>query len=114
MLDANIKSSNHTYGQAVPHAYSYTTYNLLLILEKENKQGQKKAEKRPENHKEINDYDYKRQADFEGEGAEEISGEGQIPSARRVVRTGTFMVCFVIVKGEIPLKYINQSSPVRV
>jgi hypothetical protein len=45
-------------------------------LEKENKHGQKKVEKRPENHKEINDYDYKRQADFEGEGEEEISGEG--------------------------------------
>jgi hypothetical protein len=38
----------------------------------------KKVENRPENHKEINDYDYKRQADFEGEGEgdEEISGEG--------------------------------------
>jgi hypothetical protein len=45
-------------------------------LEKENKQDQKKVEKQPENHKEINEYDYKRQADFEGEGDEEISGEG--------------------------------------
>ena len=58
------------------HAYSYTTYNLLLILEKETKQDQKKVEKQPENHKEIIGYDYKRQADFEGEGDEEISGEG--------------------------------------
>jgi hypothetical protein len=58
------------------HTYSYTTYSLLLILEKESRHGQKKVEKRPENHKEIDDYDYKRQADFEGEGDEEISGEG--------------------------------------
>jgi hypothetical protein len=55
---------------------SYTTNDLLLILEKENKQDQKKVEKQPEDHKEINDYDYKRQADFEEEGDEEISGEG--------------------------------------
>jgi hypothetical protein len=55
---------------------SYTTNDLLLILEKENKQDQKKVEKKPEDHKEINDYDYKRQADFEEEGDEEISGEG--------------------------------------
>jgi hypothetical protein len=60
----------------IPHTYSYTTYNLLLILEKENKQDQKKVEKQPENNKEINNYDYRRQADFEGEGDEEISGEG--------------------------------------
>jgi hypothetical protein len=60
----------------IPHTYSYTTYNLLLILEKENKQDQKKVEKQHENNKEINNYDYKRQADFEGEGEEEISGEG--------------------------------------
>ena len=58
------------------HAYSYTTYDLLLILEKETKQDQKKVEKQPENHKEIIDYGYKRQADFEEEGDEEISGEG--------------------------------------
>lgn len=45
-------------------------------MEKENKQDQKKVEKQPENQKEINEYDYKRQADFEGEGDEEISGEG--------------------------------------
>jgi hypothetical protein len=76
MLEVNIQSSNHDYGKVVPHAYSYTTYNLLLILEKENKHGQKKVEKRLENHKEVNDYDYKRQADFEDEGDEEISGEG--------------------------------------
>ena len=67
----------------------------------------KKVEKRSENRKEINDYGYKRQADFEGEGDEEISGEGQIPSARRVVRTKMFRVCFITVKGDIPLKYIN-------
>lgn len=60
----------------VLHACSYTSYNLLLILETENKHGQKKVEKRSENHKETNDYGYKRQADFEGEGDEEISGEG--------------------------------------
>jgi hypothetical protein len=60
-----------------PHTYSYTTNDILLILEKENKQDQKKVEKQPEDHKEINDYDYyKRQADFEEEGDEEISGEG--------------------------------------
>lgn len=59
-----------------PHTYSYTTNDLLLILEKENKQDQKKVEKQPEDHKEINDYDYKRQADFEEEDDEEISGEG--------------------------------------
>ena len=58
-----------------PHTYSYTANDLLLILEKENKQDQKKVEKQPEDHKEINDYDYKRQADFEEEGDEEISGE---------------------------------------
>jgi hypothetical protein len=45
-------------------------------LETENKHSQKKVEKRSENHKEISDYGYKRQADFEGEGDEEISGEG--------------------------------------
>jgi hypothetical protein len=45
-------------------------------LETENKHGQKKVEKRSESHKETNDYGYKRQADFEGEGDEEISGEG--------------------------------------
>ena len=45
-------------------------------MEKENKQDQKKVEKQPEDHTEINDYDYKRQADFEEEGDEEISGEG--------------------------------------
>ncbi len=59
-----------------PHTYSYTTNVLLPILEKENKQDHKKVEKQPEDHKEINDYDYKRQADFEEEGDEEISGEG--------------------------------------
>jgi hypothetical protein len=59
-----------------PHTYSYTTNDLHLILEKENKQDQKKVEKQPEDHKEINDHNYKRQADFEGEGDEEISGEG--------------------------------------
>ena len=59
-----------------PHTYSNTTYDLLLILEKENKGAQKKVEKQPEDHKEINDHDYKRQADFEEEGDEEISGEG--------------------------------------
>jgi hypothetical protein len=61
-----------------PHTYSYTTNDLLLILEKENKGDQKKVEKQPEDHKEINDYDYdyKRQADFEEEDDEEISGEG--------------------------------------
>jgi hypothetical protein len=55
---------------------SYTTNDLLLILEKENKKDQKKVEKQPEDLKEINDYDYKRQADFEEEDDEEISGEG--------------------------------------
>jgi hypothetical protein len=45
-------------------------------LETENKHGQKKVEKRSESHKETNDYGYKLQADFEGEGDEEISGEG--------------------------------------
>jgi hypothetical protein len=59
-----------------PHTYSYITNDLLLILEKENKQDQKKVEKQPEDHKEINDHDYKRQADFEEEDDEEISGEG--------------------------------------
>ena len=62
--------------ECFPHTYSYTTSNLLPILEKENKQDQKKVEKQPEDHKEINDYNYKRQADFEEEGDEEISGEG--------------------------------------
>ena len=62
--------------ECFPHTYSYTTNDLLLILEKENKQDQKKVEKQPEDHKEINDYDYKRQADFEEEDDEEISGEG--------------------------------------
>lgn len=59
-----------------PHTYSYTTNDLLRVLEKENKQDRKKVEKQPEDHKEINDHDYKHQADFEEEGDEEISGEG--------------------------------------
>jgi hypothetical protein len=59
-----------------PYTYSYTTNDLLLILVKENKKDQKKVEKQPGDHKEINDYDYKRQADFEEEDDEEISGEG--------------------------------------
>ena len=43
-------------------------------MEKENKWGEKQVEKQPKDRKE-NDYDYKRQADFEEEGDEEISGE---------------------------------------
>jgi hypothetical protein len=58
------------------HTSSYTTNDLLLILEKDSKRDQKKVEKQPEDHKENNDYEYKRQADFEEEGNEEISGEG--------------------------------------
>ena len=45
-------------------------------MEKDNKRDEKQVEKQPKDHKENDcDYDYKRQADFEEEGDEEISGE---------------------------------------
>ena len=44
-------------------------------MEKEIKREEMKEEKRSKDYKEINDHDYNRQADFEGED-EEISGEG--------------------------------------
>jgi hypothetical protein len=43
-------------------------------MEKEINKTRKQAEKHSKDDKEINDSDYKRQADFE-EGDEEISGE---------------------------------------
>jgi hypothetical protein len=44
-------------------------------MEKEINKMRKQAKKHSEDDKEINDSDYKRQADFEEEGDEEISGE---------------------------------------
>jgi hypothetical protein len=54
---------------------SYITNNLLCVMGKEINKTRKQAEKHSKDDKEINDYDYKRQADFEEEGDEEISGE---------------------------------------
>jgi hypothetical protein len=44
-------------------------------MEKEINKMRKQAKKHSKDDKEINDSDYKRQADFEEEGDEEISGE---------------------------------------
>jgi hypothetical protein len=44
-------------------------------MEKEINKIRKQAKKHSKDDKEINDSDYKRQADFEEEGDEEISGE---------------------------------------
>ena len=44
-------------------------------MEKEINKTRKQAAKHSKDDKEINDSDYKRQADFEEEGDEEISGE---------------------------------------
>ena len=54
---------------------SYTADDLLCVMKSENKLDEKQVEKQSKDGKEINDYDYKRQADFEGEGDGEISGE---------------------------------------
>lgn len=44
-------------------------------MDKDNKRDNKQAGTQSKEDKEINDYDYHRQADFENEGEEEISGE---------------------------------------
>jgi hypothetical protein len=44
-------------------------------MEKDNKRVSKQAGTQSNEDKEINDSDYHRQADFEDEGEEEISGE---------------------------------------
>jgi hypothetical protein len=44
-------------------------------MEKDNKRDKKQVRAQPKEDKEINDSDYHRQADFEDEGEEEISGE---------------------------------------
>jgi hypothetical protein len=44
-------------------------------MEKDNKRDNKQVETQSKEDKEINDSDYRRQADFEDEGDEEISGE---------------------------------------
>lgn len=55
---------------------SYFTNIFLQVMENEIKREEMQVEKRSKDYKEIDDHDYKRQADFEGEDEEEISGEG--------------------------------------